>query len=33
MHGDEVVLSAEGDGAEDALEAVAGIIATDLDEG
>ncbi|GAA3875283.1 HPr family phosphocarrier protein [Saccharothrix violaceirubra] len=33
MHGDEVVLSAEGDGAESALDAIAEIISTDLDEG
>ncbi|MFB9903008.1 HPr family phosphocarrier protein [Allokutzneria oryzae] len=33
MHGDEVVLSAEGEGAEAALEAIATIIATDLDQG
>ncbi|ACU39082.1 HPr family phosphocarrier protein [Actinosynnema pretiosum subsp. pretiosum] len=33
MHGDEVVLTAEGDGAEEALAAIAEIIATDLDEG
>ncbi|GAA4004873.1 HPr family phosphocarrier protein [Allokutzneria multivorans] len=32
MHGDEVVLSAEGEGAEDALEALASIIAKDLDQ-
>ncbi|WP_086828172.1 HPr family phosphocarrier protein [Allokutzneria sp. NRRL B-24872] len=31
MHGDEVVLSAEGEGAEAALEALASIIAKDLD--
>ncbi|SHG14087.1 HPr family phosphocarrier protein [Streptoalloteichus hindustanus] len=31
MHGDEVVLTAEGEGAETALEAVAALIATDLD--
>ena len=33
MHGDEVVLSAEGDGADDALAALAEVISTDLDEG
>ncbi|MCP3801252.1 HPr family phosphocarrier protein [Allokutzneria sp. A3M-2-11 16] len=33
MHGDEVVLSAEGEGAEEALEALASIIAKDLDQG
>jgi phosphocarrier protein HPr len=33
MHGDEVVLAADGEGAESALEAIAEIIATDLDEG
>ncbi|MGM1059991.1 HPr family phosphocarrier protein [Saccharothrix sp. Mg75] len=33
MHGDEVVLTAEGDGADAALEAIAGIIATDHDGG
>ncbi|MFD0201003.1 MULTISPECIES: HPr family phosphocarrier protein [Saccharothrix] len=33
MHGDEVVLAADGDGADAALEAIAEIIATDLDEG
>lgn len=32
MHGDEVVLAAEGDGADQVLEAVATIIATDLDQ-
>ncbi|MCP2258423.1 phosphocarrier protein [Streptoalloteichus tenebrarius] len=32
MHGDEVVLAAEGEGAETALDAVAALIATDLDE-
>ncbi|AHH96088.1 HPr family phosphocarrier protein [Kutzneria viridogrisea] len=32
MHGDEVVLAAEGDGADQALEAVATLIATDLDQ-
>jgi phosphocarrier protein HPr len=32
MHGDEVVLTADGDGAEAALEAVAAVIATDLDD-
>jgi phosphocarrier protein len=31
MHGDEVVLSAEGNGADAALEAVATVVATDLD--
>ncbi|MDO4919284.1 HPr family phosphocarrier protein [Kocuria sp.] len=30
-HGDKVVLAAEGDGAEEALEHLAGIIETDLD--
>ncbi|WP_033440705.1 HPr family phosphocarrier protein [Saccharothrix sp. NRRL B-16314] len=33
MHGDEVVLAADGDGADAALEAIAEMIATDLDEG
>ncbi|MFD1150984.1 HPr family phosphocarrier protein [Saccharothrix hoggarensis] len=33
MHGDEVVLTADGDGADAALEAIAQLIATDLDEG
>jgi phosphocarrier protein len=33
MHGDEVVLSAEGDGADTALDALADLIGTDLDEG
>ncbi|MBW4720998.1 HPr family phosphocarrier protein [Saccharothrix obliqua] len=33
MHGDEVVLTADGDGADDALEAIAALIASDLDEG
>ncbi|KAA2261999.1 HPr family phosphocarrier protein [Solihabitans fulvus] len=33
MHGDEVVLTADGDGADTALEAIAAIIGTDLDEG
>ncbi|WP_258950553.1 HPr family phosphocarrier protein [Lentzea californiensis] len=32
MHGDEVVLSAEGDGADAALDAIAELIATDHDE-
>ncbi|MET9630916.1 HPr family phosphocarrier protein [Lentzea sp. NPDC006480] len=32
MHGDEVVLSADGDGADDALDAIAELIATDHDE-
>ncbi|WP_191304629.1 HPr family phosphocarrier protein [Lentzea cavernae] len=32
MHGDEVVLTAEGDGADAALDAIAGLIATDHDE-
>ena len=32
MHGDEVVLSAEGDGADSALDAIAELIATDHDE-
>jgi phosphocarrier protein len=32
MHGDEVVLSAEGDGADAALDAVAELIATDHDD-
>ncbi|MCP2166662.1 HPr family phosphocarrier protein [Goodfellowiella coeruleoviolacea] len=32
MHGDEVVLAADGDGAETALEAIVKIISTDLDE-
>ncbi|GAB2753078.1 HPr family phosphocarrier protein [Salinifilum aidingensis] len=32
-HGDEVVLAAEGDGAEAALEHVAGLVASDLDTG
>lgn len=31
MHGDEVVLFAEGDGADVALDAVAAVISTDLD--
>ncbi|GDY28852.1 HPr family phosphocarrier protein [Gandjariella thermophila] len=31
MHGDEVVLSAEGEGADAALDAVAAVIGTDLD--
>jgi phosphocarrier protein len=31
MHGDEVVLSAEGDGADVALEELAALVATDLD--
>ncbi|HUQ58270.1 HPr family phosphocarrier protein [Lentzea sp.] len=31
MHGDEVVLSADGDGADAALEAIAELIATDHD--
>ena len=30
-HGDEVVLSAEGDGAETALEALGSLLETDLD--
>ncbi|PRX46101.1 phosphocarrier protein [Prauserella shujinwangii] len=30
-HGDEVVLSAEGEGAQEALDAVAELIASDLD--
>ncbi|NMR19573.1 HPr family phosphocarrier protein [Cellulomonas fimi] len=30
-HGDVVVLRAEGDGADDALEALAGLLETDLD--
>lgn len=30
-YGDEVVISAEGDGAEAAVEAVAELVATDLD--
>jgi len=30
-HGDEVVLSAEGDGADEALDALAALLATDLD--
>jgi phosphocarrier protein len=29
--GDEVLLAAEGDGADEALEALAGLLATDLD--
>ncbi|SDN70363.1 HPr family phosphocarrier protein [Allokutzneria albata] len=33
MHGDEVVLNAEGEGAEEALEALASIIAEDHDQG
>ncbi|MEU7475992.1 HPr family phosphocarrier protein [Lentzea sp. NPDC042327] len=32
MHGDEVVLSAEGDGADAALDAIAELIATDHDD-
>ena len=32
MHGDEVVLSADGDGADAALDAIAEMIATDHDE-
>ncbi|MFC0540931.1 HPr family phosphocarrier protein [Kutzneria chonburiensis] len=32
MHGDEVILSAEGAGADQALETVAALIATDHDE-
>ena len=32
MHGDEVVLAAEGDGAEAALDEIAAIVAKDLDE-
>ncbi|MBP2472925.1 phosphocarrier protein [Crossiella equi] len=32
MHGDEVVLAAEGEGAEAALEAIGSIIGTDLDQ-
>ncbi|MBV9844764.1 MAG: HPr family phosphocarrier protein [Kutzneria sp.] len=32
MHGDEVVLWAEGDGADEALDAVAAVVATDLDD-
>ncbi|MGO1048760.1 HPr family phosphocarrier protein [Crossiella sp. CA198] len=32
MHGDEVVLAAEGEGAEAALAAVAALIDTDLDQ-
>jgi phosphocarrier protein HPr len=32
MHGDEVVLAADGEGAETALEAIVRIISTDLDE-
>ena len=32
MHGDEVVLSADGDGADAALDAIAELIATDHDE-
>ena len=31
MHGDEVVLAAEGDGADAALEAMATLVGTDLD--
>ncbi|MFC0107198.1 HPr family phosphocarrier protein [Kibdelosporangium aridum] len=31
MHGDEVVLAAEGDGAESSLDKLAALIATDLD--
>jgi phosphocarrier protein len=30
-YGDEVVISAEGEGAEEAVEAVAQLVATDLD--
>ncbi|HEV7907271.1 MAG TPA: HPr family phosphocarrier protein [Pseudonocardiaceae bacterium] len=33
MHGDEVVLAADGEGADGALDALAAIIVTDLDEG
>ncbi|HEY8373853.1 MAG TPA: HPr family phosphocarrier protein [Pseudonocardiaceae bacterium] len=32
LHGDEVVLSAEGEGAEAALDALAALIASDLDQ-
>ncbi|HEY2697116.1 MAG TPA: HPr family phosphocarrier protein [Pseudonocardiaceae bacterium] len=32
MHGDEVVLAAEGDGADAALDALAGLVVKDLDE-
>lgn len=32
MHGDEVVLAAEGDGAESVLDTVAELVARDLDE-
>ncbi len=32
-HGDEVTLSAEGDGAESALDSLAGLLTTDLDAG
>ena len=32
MHGDEVVLSADGDGADAALDAIAELIATDHDD-
>ena len=32
MHGDEVVLSADGDGADAALDAIAELITTDHDE-
>jgi phosphocarrier protein len=31
-HGDEVVLTAEGDGADEALDSLAGLLATDLDQ-
>lgn len=31
-HGDEVVLAAEGDGADEALDSLAALLATDLDQ-
>ncbi len=31
-HGDEVVISADGEGADDALDSLAGMIARDLDD-
>jgi phosphocarrier protein len=31
MHGDEVVLAAEGDGADDALDKIAELVVSDLD--
>jgi phosphocarrier protein len=31
-HGEVVTLSAEGDGADDALESLAGVLSTDLDQ-